>query len=235
MIVGIQPVRELLFAKPDSIERIVLIDRSSPPLDAISRLAAERNLAVERRPRAELDRISKGAQHQGVVAFAAELQLVELSELLASSPSLLMVLDRISDPQNFGAIVRSCVALGAHGVVWPENASAPLSAATFRASAGAIEHARLCRVRSLTKALDDMRAAGLRVIGLAGEGTSALHELDLKGPVALVVGFEGSGLRRGVRASCDELARLPARPPIAALNASVAAAVSLYEVWRQRA
>ena len=126
------------------------------------------------------------------------------------------------------------VALGATAVVWPEHRSAPLSPATFRASAGAIEHATLCRVTSLPPALDDLRARGVAVIGLDMTGEVAIDRVDLVGPVALVVGAEDKGLRKTVKRACDALARLPMPGPIGSLNASVAVAIALYEVVRQR-
>src|SRR5262249_21738504 len=141
----------------------------------------------------------------------------------------------LQDPQNFGAIIRSAVALGATAIVWPEHRSAPLTAATFRASAGAVEHASLCRVSALPPALETMKRSGLAVVGLDANGTSSIDALDLTGPVALVVGAEGKGLRKTVKSVCTSLARLPMRGPIASLNASVAIAIAIYEVMRQRA
>jgi 23S rRNA (guanosine2251-2'-O)-methyltransferase len=131
-------------------------------------------------------------------------------------------------------VIRSAVALGATAVVWPEHASAPLTPATFRASAGAVEHARLCRVPSLVRFLDDATAAGIQIIGLAAEGRAPLHEMDLAGPTILVVGSEHTGLGRAVRQRCTALARLTLRGPIDSLNASVACAVSLYVASIQR-
>jgi 23S rRNA (guanosine2251-2'-O)-methyltransferase len=126
------------------------------------------------------------------------------------------------------------VSLGAKAIVWPEHHSAPLSAATFRASAGAVEHAVLCRVPSLPDALKRLHAKGLGVIGLDAGAKNALYDVLLTRPVVLVVGAEGKGLRKTVRAACDELARLPMRGPVASLNASVALAIALYETLRQR-
>jgi len=172
--------------------------------------------------------------HQGAVAFAQELVILSPQELLDRGPTLVTVLDRITDPQNFGAIVRSSVAFGADAVLWPEHANAPLTPATFRASAGAVEHATLCRAASLRSALQQMSASGLLVVGLDGDANTDLSSLDLVQPVALVVGAEGTGLRRGVRSLCGCLARLPTSPPLGTLNASVSAGVALYEVRRQR-
>jgi 23S rRNA (guanosine2251-2'-O)-methyltransferase len=178
--------------------------------------------------------MSRGAHHQGAIAIAPELTIQSLHELELGPRSLVVALDELQDPQNFGAVIRSGVALGATAVMWPEHRSAPLSMATFRASAGAVEHATLCRVGSLPDALAKLRAGGLTAVGLDAHGDTPLSGVDLRGPLVLVVGAEGKGLRRTVKNACDRLARLPMAGPIASLNASVAAAIALYEVARQR-
>src|SRR6185503_3678244 len=146
-----------------------------------------------------------------------------------------VALDGVMDPQNFGAVIRSAVALGASAILWPEHSSAPLSPATFRASAGAIEHAVLCRVPSLPEALEALAGRGVAPIALDAHGPVELGALDLTGPTAIVIGAEDKGARRAVRRACRFVARLPMTGPIASLNASVAGAIALYEVARQRA
>jgi 23S rRNA (guanosine2251-2'-O)-methyltransferase len=233
---GLQPVREAIRARGAELER-VLVERGAgddAQLDALARFAKDRGVAVERVARAELDRLSRGARHQGAVAFAPELHIAELGEVAAAPNAVVVVLDELQDPQNFGAIVRSGVALGATAIVWPEHRSAPLSAAMFRASAGAVEHATLCRVPSLNEALPTLKAAGLLVVGLDMQGKETLDAVPLTGGVALVIGAEGKGLRRTVKQSCDRIARLPMQGSIASLNASVAAGIALYEIARQR-
>lgn len=236
MIVGLQPVREAIRAHGSRLER-VLVESSSPPnpqLDAVARFAKDQGAPVERVPRAELDRLARGVRHQGTMVFAPELRIHRLDSLELGPKSLLVALDELEDPQNFGAVLRSAVALGAEAVIWPEHHSAPLSPSTFRASAGAVEHARLVRVPSLPNALTDLQAEGVTLVGLDASGTQLLSDVDLTGPVALVLGAEGKGLRKTVKRSCHVLAKLPMRGPIASLNASVALAIALYEVERQR-
>jgi 23S rRNA (guanosine2251-2'-O)-methyltransferase len=131
-------------------------------------------------------------------------------------------------------VIRSAVAFGATAIVWPEHHAAPLSAVTFRASAGAIEHATLCRVTAIPTALAELKERGVRAVGLDPQADEDLAEVDLRGPIALVVGAEGKGLRRTVKHACDSLARLPIAETVGSLNASVAAAVALYETTRQR-
>jgi 23S rRNA (guanosine2251-2'-O)-methyltransferase len=236
-ICGLQPVREAIRARGPELEK-VLVERGAgedAQLDALARFAGDHGVAVERVSRAELDRLSRGARHQGTVAWAPELRLVSLDDVLKIERGVLVALDELQDPQNFGAIVRSGVALGASAILWPEHRSAPLSAAMFRASAGAVEHATLCRVPSLNEALAAAKGAAFTVVGLDMQGKETLDAIPLEGGVVIVIGAEGKGLRRVVRQACDRLARLPMQGTIASLNASVAAGIALYEVARQRA
>jgi 23S rRNA (guanosine2251-2'-O)-methyltransferase len=237
LVCGLQPVREAIRAQGEKLERVLVEAEArepSPQLEALARYARDHGARVERPSRAELDRVTRGVRHQGAVAFAPELRMVPLHELVLGDDALVVALDEVQDPQNFGAVIRSAVAMGASAVMWPEHRSAPLSAATFRASAGAVEHATLCRVTSLPPALDELRARGLKVVGLDMTGDVAIDAVDLAGPAALVVGAEDKGLRKTVKRGCDALARLPMPGPIASLNASVAVAIALYEVVRQR-
>jgi 23S rRNA (guanosine2251-2'-O)-methyltransferase len=234
-----QPVREAIRAHGSRLGA-VLVERGSGDararLDGLTRFAQDQGVVrVERVARRDLDRISGGTQHQGAAAWAPDLVLVP-PEAVFGAPNLLAVaLDGIQDPQNFGAVVRSAVGLGATAIVWPEHASAPLSAATFRASAGAIEHAVLCRVSSLVRFLDEARASGSTIVGLAPDAGVALHELDLRGPTVLVIGSEHEGLGRAVRQRCTSLACLTLKGPVQSLNASVACGIPLYISLIQRA
>jgi 23S rRNA (guanosine2251-2'-O)-methyltransferase len=237
LVCGLQPVREAIRAHGEKLERVLVEAEArepSPQLEALARFARDHGARVDRLSRAELDRVTRGVRHQGAVAFAPELRIVPLHELVLGEDALVIALDEVQDPQNFGAVIRSAVAMGASAVMWPEHRSAPLSAATFRASAGAVEHATLCRVSSLPPALDELRARGLRVVGLEMSGDVAIDAVDLAGPAALVVGAEDKGLRKTVKRTCDALASLPMPGPIASLNASVAVAIALYEAVRQR-
>lgn len=237
VIAGIQPVREAIRALAARVEKVLVLDRphaDAPTLAALARFARDQNVLVEPATAAALDRLAGDARHQGVVALAPELPILDVHQLIDTNPTLVVALDRIADPQNFGAIVRSSVAFGADAVLWPEHSSAPLSPAMARASAGAVEHAHLCRVGSLPSALDMLRQAGLDVVGLAGDGAASLPSVDLVSPVVIVIGSEGTGIRRSVRSVCDHLVRIPSRPPVSTLNASASAAVALYEVRRQR-
>lgn len=237
LVTGLQPVREAIRVHGEKLERVLVEERGGPQIDAVARFASDRGAAVARVPRSELDRASKGARHQGAIAYAPDLSIITIDELATSlaGQEAILALDEIEDPQNFGAVIRSAVALGANAVVWPEHHAAPLSPATFRASAGAVEHARLCRVGSLPNALDRLREAGATVIGLDANASVDLRDVaTASGAVALVVGAEGKGLRKPVKRACSELARLPMTGAIDSLNASVAAGIALYELVRRR-
>ena len=237
LIVGIQPVREAIRSEERGRKapvKLLVDDKGSPQLEAIARFAQDRGIAVERVARAVIDRHTRGAQHQGVAALAPELPIFGLDELTWGPGTLALALDELQDPQNFGAVLRSAVALGASCVLWPEHSSAPLSPATFRASAGAVEHATLCRVQSLPSALADLAARGLDVVGLDAHGDELLQDANFTLPMVLVLGAEGKGLRKSVKQACKRLVRLPMRAgAVDSLNASAAAAIALYEVARR--
>jgi len=235
LVAGLQPVREAILAHGRAVTRVSIEHGDNPRLEAVARFATDHGVPeVTREPRAVLDGLTEGATHQGVVAWAPELELADFAELLRSPTLLGMVLDGISDPQNFGAVVRSAVGIAGAAVIWGEHASAPLSLATFRASAGAVEHATLCRVPSLTAALTDAVANGVQVVGLDPQADKALRDLDLAQPTLLVLGSEGEGMSRSVRRSLGHTARLAQSGRIGSLNASVAAAIALYEASNQR-
>ncbi|MGA7121630.1 MAG: 23S rRNA (guanosine(2251)-2'-O)-methyltransferase RlmB [Polyangiaceae bacterium] len=237
LVCGLQPVREAIRAHGAKLERVAVEEKgreASPQLEAVARFAGDHGARVERVPRSELDRIARGVRHQGVIAFAPELAILSLDDVKLGDDALLVALDEVQDPQNFGAVIRSAVSMGATGIVWPEHRSAPLSPATFRASAGAVEHAILCRVGSLPSALVTLRERGVASIGLDMTAGTGLDRVDLRGPVVLVVGAEGKGLRKTVKQACDALASLPMPGRIDSLNASAALAIALYEAVRQR-
>jgi len=191
--------------------------------------------------RRTLDRLAGELRHQGVVALAGAYDFLSLDELLDVPPiradrgRLLLALDQVTDPHNFGAILRSAVALGVDGVVVTKDRAAPVSGAVVRASAGATEHARIARVTNLARSLRELQdPGGLDVVGLDAEAETPLHRVPPP-PAAgrvLVVGSEGRGLRRLVREACDVLAGIPLAGPVASLNASVAASLGVYELTR---
>jgi 23S rRNA (guanosine2251-2'-O)-methyltransferase len=234
VVVGIQPVREAIKAHGGRCEKVYVAERDNPRLAALARFAGDQSIVIEYVKRDHLDKLSGGVRHQGVVALTPELVVHDLDAAELGDDTLLMVLDGITDPHNFGATVRSVVALGASGIVWGEYKAAPLTPATFRASAGAVEHATLYRVRSLRAAVSALGERGVTTVALDASSDTSLTDVDLRGPVALVVGAEDEGVQKSVRRMCTVRASLPMSGPIDSLNASVAAAVALYEAVRQR-
>lgn len=236
LVLGVQCVREALRAHGSRVSRVLIELGTSPTLNGVARMAAGQGVAVERVPRAALEKLSGGVRHQGVAAYAPPLAFHTVEDVLVGDTPLLVALDEIQDPQNFGAVVRAAVALAGAAVLWPEHASAPLTPTTFRASAGAIEHAMLCRVGGLPTALEDLKRAGALVVGLDANAEVRVSDVagEAKGSVVLVVGAEGKGLRKTVKRVCSTLAKLPMKGTLDSLNASVAAGIALYELLRSR-
>lgn len=179
--------------------------------------------------------LPQGAVHQGVALRPAPLEEAELADFEARPGAVVLVLDQITDPQNVGAILRSAAAFGAIGVVLQDRHAPKLSGALAKAAAGAIEQLPVAHVVNLSRALDELTAAGWRAVGLAGEAERSLAQVLDGAPTVLVLGSEGEGLRRLVAEHCDELARIPMPGGFESLNVSAAAAVALYEASRSRA
>ena len=180
--------------------------------------------------------LPEGAVHQGLAVLAAPLPAVDLADIIAGATGttagrrLVVILDQVTDPQNVGAILRSAAAFGAAAVIAPGHHAAPDSGALAKAASGALDHVPYVRVGNLARCLEQLKAGGFWCLGLAGDAQKNLAEADPGGPLALILGAEGSGLRRLTREGCDVLARLPTREPIATLNVSNAAAVALYQL-----
>jgi 23S rRNA (guanosine2251-2'-O)-methyltransferase len=237
LLCGIHAVLEALKAEGSRIERLC-VERGSrnPRLQEIVDLARRRGVPVSFEEKSWMERKAEGLRHQGILCYMAEIPLFEAEVLLetASSPGLLLILDGIEDPQNLGGILRSAEVAGADGVFLPRWRSAGVSPAVVKASAGAAAHVRIARSANLRQLLDAVKGKGYWVVGLDAEAQLAIWEVDLTSPTALVVGSEGSGMRRLVKESCDMLASIPVRGKVGSLNAGVAAGIALYECIRQR-
>jgi 23S rRNA (guanosine2251-2'-O)-methyltransferase len=195
---------------------------------------------VQTADRRQLDRLGKGVRHQGIVAEVDEYPYTSLQDVLTlaaerDEPPWLLVLDCLQDPQNLGTLLRTAEVVGVHGLVIPERRSVGVTPAVVSASSGASEHARIVQVTNLVRTMRDLQERGVWIAGLeAISGATNVWQADLKGPLALVVGSEGQGIRRLVRETCDYMVELPMRGQIGSLNASVAGSVVLYEAARQR-
>ena len=237
LICGINPVLEALASGTRHFERLLVVKglRSRRVSEAISR-ASRLSVPLRFETRETLDRIAGGVPHQGLVAVVSARPVVTLESLVetAHDPALFVVLDGVEDPRNLGAILRTVEAAGADGVLLPERHSAGLSETVNRASAGALEHVRVARIGNVVQALEALKARGIWVVGLDAGGSERWDRVDLKGPVALVLGGEGRGIRRLVREHCDHLASIPLFGHVGSVNVSVAAGIALYEAVRQR-
>nr|WP_300306769.1 23S rRNA (guanosine(2251)-2'-O)-methyltransferase RlmB [Halomonas sp.] len=231
-----------------------LIERGESPRevwvqdgDAERRLAdlidtvRSRGARIRHVPRDELDRLSQGASHQGVVAFVPPL-VPESEEVLwhqlkawkRDTPPLLLILDGVTDVHNVGACLRSADAAGVHGVIVPKDRAAPLNATVRKVACGAAESVPVYQVTNLARALAKLKDMGIWITGTAGEAESSLFEADFSGPTALVMGAEGKGMRRLTREACDTLVKLPMAGQVSSLNVSVATGICLFEAVRQR-
>ncbi len=208
-------------------------------LGHIASKARDKGIVVVEADRRKLDFMSRTKAHQGVVALAAVREYCEIADILAVAQErgeapFVVVCDEISDPHNLGAIIRSAECVGAHGVVIPKRRSAGLTAIVDKSSAGAAEHMAIARVANISAAIKELKEAGLWVYGTAADGANGLWETDLTGPIALVIGSEGDGMGRLVKENCDFILSLPMKGKVSSLNASAAAAVTMYEILRQR-
>jgi len=235
-ITGFHAVEEALTAGR-ALERIVIArGRHGERVEAVVQLAKSRNVPVRFEERLQVDRLTATSQHQGVAALVAAKPAADLEDLLRSknAQGLLVLLDGIEDPHNLGAIVRTALAAGAQAVVIPERRAAGLSDTVERASAGALAHLPVARVKNLVRAMEEIKEAGYWLVGLDERAAKNYTEADLKGPVGIVLGSEGQGLHELTRKHCDFLVSVPTTGPVRSLNVSVAAGVMLFEVVRQR-
>jgi 23S rRNA (guanosine2251-2'-O)-methyltransferase len=234
IIYGINPVLEALRA--GRVKALRVGDRADDRLKQLIALAAERGVRVTRVPADVLDREARHGVHQGVVADAEQIAEYSLDEIVrgASGAPLIVVLDGIEDPHNLGAIVRTADAAAVDGVVIQSRRAAARDGVAAKASAGALAHVKIAEVVNIARAVEELKDAGVWTVGLAGEAPERYDEIDLTLPTALVLGAEGTGLRRLVRERCDRLASIPMQGQVGSLNVSVAAGIVLFEAVRQR-
>lgn len=234
IIYGINPVLEALRA--GRVKELRIGENAGERAAGLAGAAAREGIAVRRVSRADLDRAAHGGRHQGVVAELRDPDRADLASLLggARAAALLVVLDGIEDPHNLGAILRTVDAAGADGVVRQARHAAPLGGVAAKASAGAVSYVKVAEVVNIARALETLKESGVWAVGLVGDAPDRYDEVDLTLPTALVVGAEGSGLRRLVRERCDRLVSIPMVGHVGSLNVSVATGIALFEAVRQR-
>ncbi len=238
-IYGRHPVNEALRACPGEVQGLFVASGRADRLGDLISKARAHGIPVASVTRRALEDMVGEVTHQGVVATVASFAYVEVEDLLAvakarNEPPLLLALDQIQDPHNLGALIRSALALGAHGVILPKDNSCEVTPVAVKASAGATAHLGVAKVVNLRRALDELKDAGLWVIGALAAATTPVAKADFTSPSVIVVGSEGKGLRRLVAETCDVRVAIPMTSALGSLNASVAGAILLYEANRQR-
>lgn len=227
------------FRSGRTIDKLFVLDGCQDgPIMTIKREASKRGCPVKYVTKERLDQISETGKHQGVIAHAAAYAYAEVEDILENARDkeeapFIILLDNIEDPHNLGAIIRTANLAGAHGVIIPKNRAVGLTATVAKASAGAINYTPVAKVTNLGQTIEELKKEGLWFVCADMDGTR-MYDLDLKGPIGLVIGNEGSGVGRLVKEKCDFTATIPMHGDIDSLNASVAAGVLAYEIVRQR-
>jgi 23S rRNA (guanosine2251-2'-O)-methyltransferase len=235
IIYGLNPVFEAL--RLGRVRRLRIGPRSDKRIEDAIAMARKHGVAIERVDGAALDRAARGGVHQGLVAEIerpGDYSVEELVAAAAPEAPLLVVLDGVEDPHNVGAILRTVDASGAHGVIRQERRAASLDGIVAKASAGAVSMVRIATVVNIARAVEALKDANVWTVGLAGDAPEPYDQIDLTLPTAIVLGAEGTGLRRLLRERCDRLASIPMVGQVESLNVSVAAGVMLFEAARQR-
>lgn len=221
------------------IDKLFILDGCQDgPIMTIKREAKKHDTMVRFVTKERLDQLSETGSHQGVIAYAAAYEYAEVEDILRIAKEkgeapFLFLLDNIEDPHNLGAIIRTANLAGAHGVIIPKNRAVGLTATVAKTSAGALNYTPVARVTNLAKTIEELKQRGLWFVCADMDGTS-MYQLDLKGPIGLVIGNEGDGVGRLVKEKCDFVASIPMKGDIDSLNASVAAGILAYEIVRQR-
>lgn len=237
-IIGKNPVIEALKSERD-INKIFIAEGSQKgQMQQVIGLAKERNILIQFVPKKKIDGLVEG-NHQGVIAQVAAYQYAELDDLFALAEKrqetpFFILLDEIEDPHNLGSIMRTADAVGAHGIIIPKRRAVGLTATVAKASTGAIEYIPVVRVTNMARTLDELKERGIWIAGTDAKGKEDFRSFDGTLPLGLVIGSEGKGMGRLIRDKCDFLIRLPMKGKVTSLNASVAAALLMYEVFRKR-
>ncbi len=240
IIYGIHPVEEALKSPHVQIEKILIGTRNLHfALQYIIDLAKQSKIPVTFTEREALQRMTKGGVHQNVIGILKETPYSDLKMILSDwkktgTKALLLILDGIQDPQNFGSLIRTALGCGVQGIIIPKDRAVGITPAVVKASAGAAAHLPICRVVNVVATMEAIKKEGIWVYGAAGEAKDPVYELDLGMDVAIIIGAEGKGIRPLVKKKCDRLFSIPMKGPISSFNASVSGGIILYEAMRQR-
>lgn len=240
IIYGVHPVEEALKSNLP-IQKIFLgTQKPSSQLQTILHIAHEKSIPVVFTPRESLERMSGGGVHQNIAALLQEISYTGMEEIISrskkrGSKALLLILDGVQDPQNFGSIIRTSLGFGVDGILIPKDRAVGITSVVVKASAGAVAHLPIGRVVNIATTIDHLKREGFWIYGASGEAKERLYDLDLDVDLALIIGGEGRGIRPLVKQRCDRLFSIPMEGPISSFNVSVSAGIILYEVMRQRA
>lgn len=238
ILYGLHAVREALKAETRPLQRMLVL-RTDKQFTDIVHLARSRRIPIHVQPLASFDRLVPNGKHQGVIAFASAKVYQTEDSILAGAaqrhePPFLVILDGVEDPHNLGAVLRTAEGAGVHGVIIPERRAAGLTPVVGKASAGAIDHIPVARVTNISRSIESLKEAGVWIYGVTPSASKIFTDVDLRDPVGLVLGGEGTGIRPGVLQHCDDCIRIPLRGRVESLNVSAAAAIVLFEAVRQR-
>lgn len=238
-IVGRNPVLELL-RSGRSVNKIWIAEGSQKgPISQVMSMAKEAKIQVQIVPKKKIDQVADGQVHQGVVALVAAYEYVEVEDMLRKAadlgePPFLLILDEIEDPHNLGSILRTADVVGAHGVIIPKRRAVGLTSTVAKSSAGAMEYVPVARVTNIVRTMEELKEKGVWMAGTDASGEQDIREARFDMPIGIVIGSEGKGMSRLVRETCDFVVRLPMVGHVNSLNASVAAALLMFEVMKQR-
>ncbi|NLX61922.1 MAG: 23S rRNA (guanosine(2251)-2'-O)-methyltransferase RlmB [Tissierellia bacterium] len=238
-VIGRNPVLEILKTDKEIEKILVAKGQLKGSINKIIAMAKDKNIVVQHVDKKKLDQVSQGGSHQGVVALISEYKYSTVDDILNKArkleePPFLLILDGIEDPYNLGSIVRTAECSGVHGIIIPKRRSAHVTETVYKSSAGAVEYMLIAKVNNLSNTIDKLKEEGLWIYGAHMEGRDKYFDVDLTGPMALVIGSEGKGISRLVKEKCDFLLNIPMVGKISSLNASNAASILMYEVVRQK-
>jgi 23S rRNA (guanosine2251-2'-O)-methyltransferase len=240
IIHGIHPIYHALKIHPSPIKRIVISrGRNRKPLLEILRLAEERGISIQWVERDNLTRVAKTTSHQGILAYMDEFTYVEPADIVqrwreTGQKAFILIVDGVEDPQNLGGLIRTANAFGVHGVVIPKDRATAITPVVIKASVGAVFHTPIARVTNIASCIEFLKKKGVWILGTEAESQDPIYRYDLNRDLAIIIGSEGRGIRALVKKRCDFLASIPLSGEITSLNASVAGALAMYEVSRQR-
>lgn len=238
-IEGRNPVIEALNGNRNISKILIQKGIKGKKIERIKEEARNQGIEIEITGKNKIDKIAESHVHQGVIAYGEPIKLVSPEDILKTARDrneapFLIILDQIQDPHNFGSIIRTAYSAGVHGIVFQKNRAASITPVVVKSSAGAIEHIKLSMVTNINYTIDLLKEEGLWIAGADMDGDNLHYNADLKGPIGIVIGSEGKGLRNLVKQKCDFLVKIPMKGNLGSLNASVAAAIIMYEVVRQR-